>query len=112
MERKGYIGIHRIGFNSTNIYKLLVLPEDKDLDKSFDKVFGGKITQSNSKVKNSRSKRQKIAEPTSSVLPPNKTNINKHEHCSKKTKKNRKSSFSSIKAKTTTLRKKLNERKK
>ena len=45
LKIKGYIEIHRIGFNNTNIYKLLVLPEDKNLDKSFDKIFGGKITQ-------------------------------------------------------------------
>ena len=80
LKIKGYIEIHRIGFNNTNIYKLLVLPEDKNLDKSFDKIFGGKITQRKSKVKNSRSKRHNSAEPTSSVLPPNNTNINKHEH--------------------------------
>ncbi len=108
LKIKGYIEIHRIGFNSPNTYKLLVLPEDKHLDKSFDDIFGKKIAEKNSKAKDSRSKRHNSAEPTSSVLPPNNTNINKHEHCSKKTKKN--SNSSSI-LKTTKLKTKKLKRK-
>lgn len=108
LEKRGYISIHRFGFNSPNTYKLLVLPEDKNLDKSFDKIFGKKIAEKNSKAKDSRSKRHNSAEPTSSVLPPNNTNINKHEHCSKKTKKN--SNSSSI-LKTTKLKTKKLKRK-
>jgi hypothetical protein len=108
LEKRGYISIHRFGFNSPNTYKLLVLPEDKHLDKSFDDIFGKKIAEKNSKAKDSRSKRHNSAEPTSSVLPPNNTNINKHEHCSKKTKKN--SNSSSI-LKTTKLKTKKLKRK-
>ena len=97
LKIKGYIEIHRFGFNSPNTYKLLVLPDNKNLDKSFDKIFGGKIEKRTSKVENSRSKGQDTAEPTSNVLPPNNTKTKEHENCSKKTKKNIKSSFLSIK---------------
>jgi len=100
LEKRGYISIHRFGFNSPNTYKLLVLPEGKHLDKSFDDIFGKKIAEKNSKAKDSRSNRQNTAEPTRSVLPANKTNINKQENSSKKTKKNSKSS--SFPKKTTT----------